>query len=178
MPIEKASGFFIPPSAEFLSAEVLPNKNHMQSRLFLLMLITAITGSILPIQAAINAKLGKVSGGPVIAAFISFLVGTVFLAAYLMISRKHSFQWNGIQSAPLWLFTGGLIGAFYVAAITFIIPTLGTALTFALIIAGQLLAAMVIDHYGWLGMSVQEISAGRIIGAVLLIAGVLLIRKY
>ncbi|WP_193311627.1 DMT family transporter [Agriterribacter humi] len=150
----------------------------MQSRLFLLMLITAITGSILPIQAAINAKLGKVSGGPVIAAFISFLVGTVFLAAYLMISRKHSFQWNGIQSAPLWLFTGGLIGAFYVAAITFIIPTLGTALTFALIIAGQLLAAMVIDHYGWLGMSVQEISAGRIIGAVLLIAGVILIRKY
>jgi transporter family-2 protein len=76
------------------------------------------------------------------------------------------------------LFTGGLIGAFYVAAITFIIPTLGTALTFALIIAGQLLAAMVIDHYGWLGMSVQEISAGRIIGAVLLIAGVILIRKY
>ena len=170
--------FFIQPSSEFLPAGVLPNKNHMQSRLFLLMLITTITGSILPIQAAINAKLGKVSGGPVIAAFISFLVGTVFLAAYLMISRKHSFQWNGIQSAPLWLFTGGLIGAFYVAAITFIIPTLGTALTFALIIAGQLLAAMVIDHYGWLGMSVQEISAGRVIGAVLLIAGVILIRKY
>ncbi len=150
----------------------------MQSKLFLLMLITAITGSILPIQAGINAKLGKVSGGPVIAAFISFLVGTVLLAVYLLISRKHSFQWNGIQSAPLWLFAGGLIGAFYVAAITFIVPTLGTALTFALIISGQLLAAMVIDHYGWLGMNVQEISAGRIAGAVLLIAGVVLIQKY
>lgn len=150
----------------------------MQSKLFLLMLITAITGSILPMQAAINAKLGKVSGGPVIAAFISFLVGTAFLAVYLLISRRHSFQWNGIQSAPLWLFAGGLIGAFYVAAITFIVPTLGTALTFALIIAGQLLAAMVIDHYGWLGMSVHEITAGRIAGAVLLIAGVILIQKY
>ena len=71
-----------------------------------------------------------------------------------------------------------MIGAFYVAAITFIVPTLGTALTFALIIAGQLLAAMVIDHYGWLGMSVHEITAGRIAGAVLLIAGVILIQKY
>ena len=150
----------------------------MQSRLFILMLITAITGAILPIQAGINAKLGKVSGGPVIAAFISFLVGTVFLAVYLLLTRKHTFQWNGIQTAPLWLFAGGVIGAFYVAIITFIIPTLGTALTFALIIAGQLLAAIVIDHYGWLGMSVQEISAGRVIGAVLLIAGVILIRKY
>lgn len=150
----------------------------MQSKLFFLMLITAITGAILPIQAGINARLGKVSGGAVMAAFISFLVGTVFLALYLLLTRKHTIQWNGIQSAPLWLFAGGIIGAFYVAIITFIIPTLGTALTFALIITGQLLAAMIIDHFGWLGMSVQEISAGRIIGAILLIAGVILIRKY
>lgn len=150
----------------------------MQTRLLFLMLVTAVTGSILPLQAVINAKLGKVSGGPVISAFISFLVGTVVLAVYLLITRRHVIQWSGLQSAPVWLFAGGVIGAFYVASITSIIPTLGTALTFALIITGQLIAAIVIDHFGWFGMAVKEISAGRIIGAVLLIAGVMLIKKY
>jgi len=150
----------------------------MQTRLFLLMLVTVVTGSLLPMQAGINAKLGRLSGGAVIAAFISFLVGTVALAIYILLTRKHSIHWSGLQTVPLWLFAGGLIGAFYVAAITFIVPTLGGALTFGLIIAGQLLAAITIDHFGWLGMTVKEISAGRIMGAILLIVGVILIRKY
>jgi transporter family-2 protein len=142
------------------------------------MLVTAITGSILPIQAGINSRLARVSGSPVIAAFISFLVGTIVLSLYILITRKYSIQWSGLKSAPIWLFTGGMIGAFYVAAITFIVPTLGAALTFALVISGQLLAAVVIDHFGWLGMATREITAGRVVGAILLIAGVILIRRF
>ena len=142
------------------------------------MMLTAVTGSILPIQAGINSRLSRVGGGAVIAAFISFLTGTLVLALYIFISRKENFQWTGLKSAPLWLFTGGLIGAFYVAVITFIVPSLGTTLTFALVIAGQLLAAVIIDHFGWLGMATREITAGRIVGVLLLIAGVVLIRKY
>jgi transporter family-2 protein len=114
----------------------------------------------------------------VIAAFISFLVGTIVLSLYILITRKYSIQWSGLKSAPIWLFTGGMIGAFYVAAITFIVPTLGAALTFALVISGQLLAAVVIDHFGWLGMATREITAGRVVGAILLIAGVILIRRF
>ncbi|PWU04604.1 MAG: EamA-like transporter family protein [Bacteroidetes bacterium] len=150
----------------------------MQTRYLLLMLMTIVTGSILPIQAGINSKLSKVAGGPVIAAFISFFTGTVILILYIILTRKHNFQWTGIKAAPIWFFTGGLIGAFYVSAITWVVPSLGAALTFALVITGQLIAAMIIDHYGWLGMAVKEISAGRIIGALLLVAGVILIRKY
>ena len=150
----------------------------MQSRILLLMTITAITGALLPIQAGVNSRLGKISGGAVTAAFISFLVGTALLGAYILISKKQSLQWSGLQTASLWLFTGGVIGAFYVSASTYIISTLGTALTFSLIISGQLIAAMIIDHFGWLGIEVKEISPGKIAGAILLIAGVVLIRKY
>lgn len=150
----------------------------MQSRFLLLVLLTVITGGILPIQAGINSKLSKVVGSPVIAALISFLVGTLALLLYLAITRRDIVQWSGIRSAPLWLFAGGLIGAFYVAIITLIVPGLGAALTFSLVVAGQLLAALVIDHNGWLGMAAREISLGRVLGVLLLIAGVLLIRKY
>lgn len=141
-------------------------------------LISFLTGILLPVQAGLNAKLGKVAGGPMVAALISFVVGTLALLLFLLISRKHPIQWSGIQSAPVWLFAGGIIGALYIAMSTYIVPVLGAALTFGLVITGQLIAAMILDHFGWLGMAVKEISMGRIIGAILLIAGVLLIRKY
>lgn len=146
--------------------------------MWLLMIITVVTGALLPVQAGINAHLGKATAGPVMAAFISFLVGSLALAVYLFIIKRQPVNWGLLQNLPLWLFAGGLIGAFYVAASTYMVPTLGAALAFALIIAGQLIAAIVIDHFGWLGMAVREISAGRIVGIVLLIIGVILIRKY
>lgn len=150
----------------------------MQSRILLLMIMTIATGAVLPLQAGINARLGKVSGGAVVAAFISFLVGTVLLGSYILFSKKQGIQWNSLQSAPFWLFAGGIIGAFYVSISTYIIPLLGTALTFSLIIAGQLVAAMIIDHFGWLGMEIKPVSIGKIVGVILLMAGVVLIRKY
>lgn len=150
----------------------------MESRMILIMLVTVITGTMLPIQAGINAKLGRLAGGPVAAALISFLIGTILLLAYLLISRRQSIQWSNLQFAPIWLFAGGVIGAFYITISTYIVPTLGAALTFGLIITGQLIAAIIMDHFGWLGMAIKEISVGRIIGALLLIAGVIVIRKY
>jgi len=150
----------------------------MQSRFLLLILLTVVTGGILPVQAGINSKLSKVAGSPVIAALISFLVGTVALILYLLITRRDEVSWSGLKSAPAWLFAGGLIGAFYVAVITLIVPGLGAALTFSLVVTGQLIAAMIIDHNGWLGMATREISAGRLVGVALLVVGVILIRRY
>ena len=150
----------------------------MQSRFLLLILLTVVTGGILPVQAGINSNLSKVAGSPVIAALISFLVGTVALILYLLITRRDEVSWSGLKSAPAWLFAGGLIGAFYVAVITLIVPGLGAALTFSLVVTGQLIAAMIIDHNGWLGMATREISAGRLVGVALLVVGVILIRRY
>jgi len=149
----------------------------MQPR-FLLIIMALISGAILPIQATINFRLSKNVGGPIIAAFISFAVGTIGLLLYLIISKQFNFRELIAQPSPWWIWIGGLLGTFYVAAIVMLVPRLGVALAFSLVVAGQTITAIIFDHFGWLGVAVREISLGKIIGALLLIAGVVLIRKF
>ena len=148
----------------------------MQSRLLFILTALAL-GAILPMQAAINARLAKTAGSSVMAAFISFAVGTIALMIFLMITGQFQFKFIS-SSSPWWLWTGGLMGTFFVAGIVMLLPRLGVTLSFSLVLAGQMFAAILFDQFGWLGVAVREISPGKIIGAVLLIVGVVLIRKY
>jgi transporter family-2 protein len=134
-------------------------------------------GAVLPMQAAINTRLAKSTGNPVMAAFISFAVGTIALMVFLLITGQFQFRFNA-GTFPWWIWTGGLLGTFFVAGIVILLPRLGVVLSFSLVLAGQMFAAILFDQFGWLGVTVREISAGKIIGAILLIAGVVLIRKY
>lgn len=128
-------------------------------------------------QAAINSRLAKTSGNPVMAAFISFAVGTLALMIFLLIAGQLHFKFIA-TSSPWWIWTGGILGTFFVAGIVVLLPRLGVVLSFSLVLAGQMFAAIVIDQFGLLGLTVREISPGKIIGTVLLIVGVILIRKY
>ncbi len=74
--------------------------------------------------------------------------------------------------------TGRVLGAFYVASSVLLVPRLGVALTFSLIIAGQMLIILVIDHFGLLGIAIKEISLPRLLGVTLITIGVVLIRKF
>jgi transporter family-2 protein len=148
----------------------------MQSRLLFIIMALAL-GAVLPMQAAINARLAKSTGNPVMAAFISFAVGTIALMVFLLITGQFLFRFN-TGSSPWWIWTGGLLGTFFVAGIVILLPRLGVVLSFSLVLAGQMFAAILFDQFGWLGVTVREISAGKIIGAILLIIGVILIRKY
>lgn len=149
----------------------------MQSRL-LFMAIALILGAILPIQAAINARLAKTMSSAEISAFISFAVGTIALFFYLLLTRQMNWQGAPIRQSPWWIWIGGLLGTFFVAGIVAVVPRLGSVLAFTLVLAGQMFIAIIIDQFGWLGMSVREISLGRIAGVILLIAGVIMIRKF
>jgi transporter family-2 protein len=148
----------------------------MQPR-FLLVMMALISGAILPLQATINFRMSKQVGGPIISAFVSFAVGTIGLLLYLIISKQFNFRQIIAQPSPWWIWIGGLLGAVYVSCIVVLVPRIGVALAFSLIIAGQMITAIVFDHFGLLGLSIQHISAVKIIGALLIIAGVLLIRK-
>ena len=110
-------------------------------------------------------------------AFISFAIGTLALMIFLIISGQFQFRFISSQS-PWWIWTGGILGTFFVAGIVVLLPRLGVALSFSLVLAGQMFAAILFDQFGWLGVAVREISAGKIIGSLLLIIGVILIRKY
>jgi transporter family-2 protein len=149
----------------------------MQSS-FIFIILVFILCAILPIQANINARLAKALDNPVMAAFISFAVGTVALFIYLVIANQFSFRGIVSPGTPWWIWIGGLLGVFFVAGIVVLVPRLGVALAFSLVIAGQMAAAIILDQFGLLGSAVREISPGRIAGALLLIAGVVLIRKF
>jgi len=149
----------------------------MQTKILLVIAALSL-GAILPLQAAINTRLAKVIGSPVFAAFVSFAVGTIALFLYLIITNQ--FNLNALQSKqnPWWIWTGGLLGTFFVAGIVILLPRLGVVLAFSLVIAGQMIASIIFDQFGWLGVAIREISLGKIVGVILLITGVIMIRKW
>jgi len=142
-------------------------------------LLGILAGAFVATQAPINAELSRGLGMPVAAAAASFLSGAIILAvitAALSHFQGASLSWRA--PAP-WLFVvGGALGAAFVTSGIILIPRLGAAATMAFIVAGQLMAGMVLDRIGFMGMAVREISLGRVSGALLLFVGALLIRLY
>lgn len=143
---------------------------------FIILAIAA--GVMMPTQAAINNKLAQAVESPVLAAFISFAVGTAALFLYILATGVPLANLALAKNAPLVAWTGGLLGAFFVAATVTVVARLDVALTFSLIIAGQMLITLVIDHFGLLGVEVKEINLPRLLGVTLITIGVILIRRF
>lgn len=142
------------------------------------MLIVLIAGSMLPVQAGVNAQLARAGGNALWASGISFLVGTVTLMVVYSSLRAPWPAIHELKTAPIWAWSGGLMGAFFVTCMAFFAPKLGATTLLALIITGQILASIVLDHYGAIGFNVHEINIWRIFGVVLIGAGVFLVRKF
>lgn len=149
----------------------------MKSQLFLIF-IAILAGAVLPLQAGFNVQLGKSVHQPIFAAFASFLIGTVGLFIYLLVLKFDFSTMTQAKAVSPIVWTAGLLGAFYVAAVIILAPRLGVALTFVLIVAGQMVVSIVFDHFGLLGLPVKQVNWQRIVGVVLLVAGVLIIRKF
>jgi transporter family-2 protein len=133
----------------------------------------------MPTQAATNNKMAVfLNDSPVLASFISFFVGTIALFIYVVASGTSLGALALAKNATPVAWIGGILGAFFVTATVTLVPRLGVALTFSLIIAGQMIVTLVIDHFGLLGVPVKEISAARIGGILLITLGVILIRKF
>src|ERR1700748_962126 len=98
----------------------------MQPKIFFV-LMALVLGALLPVQATINSRLSQIVSSPIVAAFISFAVGTVALFLYLVLSGSVHWQQISIRHSPWWIWTGGLLGTFFVAGITVLVPRLGVA---------------------------------------------------
>lgn len=137
-----------------------------------------LAGAALAVQFSVNAHLRSFVGGPTVAAVISFFIGMVALALIALFSGQ---QWpisGAVARAPWWVWIGGLLGAYYVFATIVLVPRVGAATTVGLILAGQVVASLIIDHFGLIRVSVHELSMPRILGAVLIIAGVALVQRF
>jgi transporter family-2 protein len=140
-------------------------------------LLSLVIGIGVALQTGVNSQLRHDTNSPVFTALISFSTGTVaLLILYFAFFYKspafpegYTFEW--------WKFTGGLFGVLYIAGMVIVAPRIGAANALGIIVTGQFLAAIVIDHFGWMNMPVQPISWYRLSGIALLLLGVYLIQK-
>lgn len=141
------------------------------------MALTLLAGALLPLQAGLNTRLGKAAGNPVWASDISFVVGTVALLAYLLVTRQ-TLSWGGLKASPAYIWLGGLMGAYYVTFIVLAFPRLGPGLTFGLIVAGQMIVSLILEHNHVLVEQQTPVNPMRILGVILIIAGVIILRRF
>ena len=142
-----------------------------------LLLLAVFVGLLLPVQTGVNAQLRTFLGHPIATALVSFGVGVVGLLVavlWLRIPVPLAEAWS--QSA-WWQWSGGLLGAIYIALVVVLAPRLGAGTTIAAVVGGQMVASLMLDHFGWIGFPEHPVSALRLLGAGLVILGVALIQR-
>jgi bacterial/archaeal transporter family-2 protein len=140
-------------------------------------IIAFISGVFLPIQAGVNIRLGKSLDSTVYAAMLSFGVGIITLLMYIIITRQ-GITWEGVKTAPAYAWLGGVLGAFFVTGTMLAFARIGPALTFGLVVAGQMVIAVAFDHFNILVAQQHSINIWRIMGITLIVTGVVLIQKF
>lgn len=134
-------------------------------------------GISIVIQQALNANLRTALDSAAWSGFVSYFVG-VLCMALLAIALRDPIPSAGVVSRiPRWAWSGGLFGAIFIGLAIYLVPLLGAATFISILIAGQMIASITFDHFGWLGLAQRSIDLPRLLGAALLIAGVVLIRR-
>ena len=144
---------------------------------FLAMLAVVLGGAATALQAPTNAKMMGAVGSPVNAAFVSFAVGTAALGILAVMLQTRP-DMAASRALPWYAWVGGLYGAIFVVAAAWGVPRLGVATTIILMVAGQLLLSVALDHFGAMGMPKQPISWGRVAGVLMVLGGVLMVRRF
>jgi bacterial/archaeal transporter family-2 protein len=149
----------------------------MPSAAFLYPVLAVAAGALLPVQGGINAKLASGVGGPIVATAISFMAGLTALAVLTLVATRGAPNWAAIRGTPPWmLITGGLLGATYLSLNVLLVSRIGSGAMMAFAIAGQMLAALLIDAYGLFGLMPHALSPGRLAGGMLVVAGAVMVR--
>ena len=145
--------------------------------MYLLLLVAFLVGAVLPLQAGINAQLRVALVDPIGTALASFVIGAAGLLAALVLSRGGVPLSAAVDRATWWQWTGGLLGALYIVAAVVLAPRLGAAALTAAVVAGQMAASVALDHYGLVGFPIHQVTGPRIVGAVLVLLGVVLVQR-
>src|ERR1700749_1685975 len=135
-------------------------------------LLALITGALIPIQAATNAAFSKSIGSPYITGFMVFVVGLLGMTVFVLLARVTMPTLQQLTAAPAYGYLGGLIVATYVVMITILAPRIGVGSAIGFIVTGQIICAVIIDHFGLFNVAVRAIDATRFIGVLLISAGV------
>ena len=142
-------------------------------------IVAILAGVVFAVQPAINQNVGRYLNHPIQASFVSFLVGTLLL---LIVNFALGLKFPAVEkitAIPWWLWLGGgAIGAFVVTAALSIQSKIGAGVWISCFIFGQLVMSILLDNYGWFGLTVQPINPMRSLGAFLLAIGAILVAFY
>ena len=132
---------------------------------------------ILTVAGGFNALLGKEAKNPMYASMFSFIIGTILIALYVFTTGQ-TVAWEGVRAAPWYAWLGGLFGAYCLTAIILAFPNLGPGLTFGLLVAGQMIISVALEHFNILVAEPHPISLLRVLGILLVVGGVIMVRVF
>lgn len=139
--------------------------------------LALITGALIPIQASTNAAFSKSIGNPLTTGVMVFVVGFLAMVIVSIAMKVPIPTTQQLSSAPWYGYAGGIIVASYVVMITVLVPRIGVGTAIALIVTGQILCAVIIDHFGLFSVQVRTVNVSRVAGILLMIAGIYFVMK-
>jgi len=140
--------------------------------------LALLAGGMIPFQSAMNSQLGRSLQSPYFSALTVFVVAAIGLTIYNLASQQTVPTLAQFAGAPKWSYLGGVLGGTYILLIVICAPKLGIGNVTIMVLLGQILAAMLIDHFGLLNATLHPINWQRLIGVGLLIAGVYIVRRF
>ena len=143
---------------------------------FTLLVMAAAAGVAIAVQQVVNAGFRSAVGSAWWAGLASYVGGTLFMVAALVVTRERVPSLMTLKQVPAASWFGGALGGIYVALSLYLLPRLGLALVLALIVVGQMATSLVVDHLGLFGVQQHAVSLMRLLGALALVAGVAMIK--
>jgi len=140
------------------------------------LVIALFAGAVVPFQAASNAALGRAFGHPLWATLTSLTVSVVIVLPMLVLMRAPAPNIGSALQGPWWLWVGGVAGVIYVTAALILTPSMGAGSFIVCVIAGQVLASLLIDHFGLMGFAAKPVNIGRISGVALILVGMVVVQ--
>ncbi|WP_019584798.1 DMT family transporter [Deinococcus apachensis] len=139
----------------------------------LLILVAVLAGGLLPAQFATNGALATAFQSVTLTGATSYLVGSVLLVG-LLAARRWQPTWEAARRAPAWSWLGGVVGSAYVVGSVVLTRELGAALATTLVIAAQIITAILLDHFGVLGLPQRRLNRARLLATGLALAALAL----
>ena len=142
----------------------------------LLYLAARGAGVCVAVQQVLNGSLRISLQSPAWAGFASYLGGLLTMVVVLLAMREQMPSWKLVTATPWWAWGGGLLGGIFILLVILLLPSLGAATLLALVVAGQMSAAIMMDHLCAFGLTAHSVSISRLLGVALIIGGVVLIK--
>lgn len=139
--------------------------------------MAVLAGALVPIQGALNARLGTFLHHPMQATLVSFLTGLAACLVVLLFTHQAFPSMEKLSAVPWHFYCGGFLGAIFVSAMLLLMPKIGITNMLAAAIVGQLIMSTAMDHVGAFGNPVIALSPTRVLGVLVLFLGLWLIQR-